>query len=191
LDRECIVPPSVLNLAELKKRAKEIDRRDQRKHTATNEIHVNLGFLKDILGKRTCCNGCDRRKRKHKHHHNRSSSDSETPPTDSEDTKSSSSSDESDDESIPIADVLDSLHKKLPQLDYKRYLPALTEKGILFARMALDFDRDYYSKEIQMADGAVGPFLRKAAKLVRLNAKGLKGKEKRRRTGDNNDNDSS
>jgi len=79
---------------------------------------------------------------------------------------SDSSSDDNNAESIPIADILQSLNRKLPAHNYLQYKDALVKNGILYAQSALDFDKDTYVLDLGMVVGTVGPFLWKVTKVV-------------------------
>ncbi|KAJ7927152.1 hypothetical protein B0H13DRAFT_1861690 [Mycena leptocephala] len=63
---------------------------------------------------------------------------------------SSESESDSDDEPLTIID----------------YSPALEDQGISYANSVTDFDKIYYKETIDMADRAIGPFIKRARKMV-------------------------
>jgi hypothetical protein len=69
----------------------------------------------------------------------------------------------------------------MPASNFLQYLDALESHGIHYARSALDFDRDYFVKTIEMADGAVGEFTRSVERTVHKQIKERKKQKKRAR----------
>jgi hypothetical protein len=102
-----------------------------------------------------------------------------TAPSDSDSSSSSSTSEnESDCEAIPIRGVLIKLDQKLPDHRYLQYEAALKQKGILYAKSALDFDKGVFMQDIGMVEGSVGPFLHKVEKVIGEKEKAMAKKRK-------------
>jgi hypothetical protein len=152
VDLNCAKPPNCLRLDQA-----FVNRRQSHggtKKDKTPIVHVHIG-CDQPLGK------VGNSEPAHKHPAS-PTSDSET---------SDSSSNDNDAESIPIANILQSLNRKLPTHNYLQYKDALVKNGILYAQSALDFDKDTYVSDLGMVVGAVGPFLRKVTKVVEGSAK--------------------
>ncbi|KAJ7018948.1 hypothetical protein C8F04DRAFT_1324746 [Mycena alexandri] len=168
VDENCITPPNVLNLDELAERGRAREERTgQRRGQALPPIHVHVGGngpLRDVDPNVVAPS--------HKRHRVEESSDSES---------------DSDDEPLTIADVLQKLHAKFPDLKYPQYSDALKAKGIIYAHSALDFDVAYFKAEIGMADGAVGGFIKCAKKMVRAAKKQKKGNKRARQDAEGSD----
>lgn len=80
---------------------------------------------------------------------------------------SDSDSDSDSDQRWPsIKVLLSELHHRLPDYNFPAYEDALRAKGIHYVDVVSEFPAKYY-QDLGMQDGAVPPFLKHAAKLVR------------------------
>lgn len=113
-------------------------------------------------------------------------------PSGMSDSESSDSDSDSPDR-LTIAVILDKLDWKYPVIDYPQYARPLAARKICYARHAADFDRQYYVKQIGMAEGAIGPFIELVRKMTqkqkrnvrKRKAKWLSGQEKKKQRGQN------
>lgn len=59
----------------------------------------------------------------------------------------------------------------MPALNYPQYRDALQKEGIAYTNAVGEFERDFYVKDIGMAKGAVGEFVRAAKVSLRKGKK--------------------
>ncbi|KAJ7699777.1 hypothetical protein B0H16DRAFT_1903145 [Mycena metata] len=147
VDKDCVTPPSILNLNELAQQGRAQQDPGSRgcAQAALPPIHVHVGGANRALHDTT-----DNVPRPTSFKHPR------------EATSSSESSDEVD--TLCVSDVLNTLHEKFPDLAYPQYASALRQKGIVDASSVLKFEKDYFKENVGMADGAIGKFIKTAAK---------------------------
>jgi len=55
----------------------------------------------------------------------------------------------------------------MPELEFQQYKLSLNAKGIIYAQSILDFNREYFTQSIGMADRAVGDFIRYTRKVLK------------------------
>ncbi|KAG8972741.1 hypothetical protein FRC05_009571 [Tulasnella sp. 425] len=72
----------------------------------------------------------------------------------------SDSSTDSDDVSIDIGTLLTSLNGKYPALNFPQYKDQLEKKGIVYVKIATNFEEKFFKEEIGMAPGAASVFLK-------------------------------
>lgn len=153
---DCITPPNCLKLDKLYQRT-QTQRTARPKNMANSpEVHIHLGGPDSPLAPLTVNTEAagERRKRGRE--------------------ELSDESDSDDEDAIPITGVLQELHGRMPDLDFRKYKAALKRQGIAYARSVLDFDKDYLKEKIGMPDGAVGEFLRGVKKIVKGKGKQAK-----------------
>ncbi|KAJ6560058.1 hypothetical protein B0H19DRAFT_1069762 [Mycena capillaripes] len=158
LDDKCLTPPDVLHLDDLEKVAAQREERTKTRkgRNIGPDIHVHIPpmpVFADVrngtVPERSAKRGRD------------------------EILDDSDSSDNDDSPATSITEVLAALHKKMPDLNYPQYEPALREQGIAYASAVNGFDRDFFIDEIHMIKGGVQEFIRVAKRLA-------KGKGKKR-----------
>lgn len=81
---------------------------------------------------------------------------------------------DSDEEPLPLADVLEILNEKYPQINLPQYMPILEKEKIVYAETVLEFDKDYLVG-LGIPEGAVRPLLKGVEKVI-----GRRKKEKKR-----------
>lgn len=68
-------------------------------------------------------------------------------------------------ESLPLVDVLADLDMKYPKLHYPQYESVLEEHGLVYAEGVAEFSWEFF-RELGMAEGAIGPFLKGTKKAL-------------------------
>ena len=76
-----------------------------------------------------------------------------------------SSSDDTESESLPLVNVLADLDMKYPKLHYPQYESVLEERGLVYAEGVAEFSWEFF-RELGMAEGAIGPFLKGMKKAL-------------------------
>ncbi|KAF8055894.1 hypothetical protein FPV67DRAFT_1567097 [Lyophyllum atratum] len=173
-DRDCVLPPNILRLDDLANRDRERSERLARRNTGQQgapsfHLHLADSPLGDILVP-------NQRDYAPRHGTKRSRKD---------EASSSESEGFSDDENpIPITDILQSLHRKRPALNYPQYEAALTKAGIAYASAVPDFEKVFFERDVGMPKGAVGDFIRATKSAV---MKGRKRSKRARQDKENED----
>lgn len=72
---------------------------------------------------------------------------------------------DSDEESLPLADVLQDLNRKYPQLDLPQYLPLLNHQKIVYAETILELEKDYLVA-LGIPEGAARPLVKGVEKVI-------------------------
>ncbi len=72
-------------------------------------------------------------------------------------TEEDSDSD-SDEEALLLADVINKLHRKFPQLNLPQYMPLFEEQDIIYVETISHFTKDYYI-DLGLTEGAISQLL--------------------------------
>lgn len=154
-DIDCVVPPNCLSLDNVRHKASRVRQVNSKSNIPPIHIHINnpLGDTSrhNIVGSPLPA-------------HTRKRPRSIT----------SENSTDSDEEPLPLADVLEILNQKYPQINLPQYMPILEQEKIVYAETVLEFEKDYLVG-LGIPEGAARPLLKGVEKVV-----GRGKKEKKR-----------
>jgi hypothetical protein len=92
-------------------------------------------------------------------------------------SENSTDSDDSDEEPLALADVLETLNQKYPQINLPQYMPILEQEKIVYAETVLEFDKDYLVG-LGIPEGETRSLLKGVEKVVGRRKKEKKEKKR-------------